>query len=259
VRVFGPFATASAVRTTLSDLHRVVPLRDCPDTVMNHRSRPCLKHQIGLCAAPCVGLIDEAAYAELVERAVRVLSGDTRELEASSTSACAPPPERWSSSAPRPGATASPRCGARSSGQGVRPRDRVRRDVLGLARRRRRRWCTACLPRRASGESRAHLFQSELPDEELCTACSPRFYAGGGASVRRDRAARAPADRELLEHASGRTWRSAARERRAPAHARPGRRERAQRARAQRAGGASEAAALEELSAHARARSGRPR
>ena len=51
-RLFVPFATASAVRRTLTDLHRVVPLRDCPDTVMNHRSRPCLKHQIGLCSAP---------------------------------------------------------------------------------------------------------------------------------------------------------------------------------------------------------------
>ena len=52
---------------------RVIPLRDCPDTVMNHRSRPCLKHQIGLCAAPCVGLIDDAAYMDLVEKASRPL------------------------------------------------------------------------------------------------------------------------------------------------------------------------------------------
>ena len=45
-RFFGPFASSSAVRRTLSDLHRVVPLRDCPDHVMNHRSRPCIKHQM---------------------------------------------------------------------------------------------------------------------------------------------------------------------------------------------------------------------
>jgi excinuclease ABC subunit C len=80
-RFFGPFATASALRRTLSDLHRVVPMRDCPDSVMNHRSRPCLKYQMGLCAAPCVGWIGPEQYAELVERAVRILSGDTAELE----------------------------------------------------------------------------------------------------------------------------------------------------------------------------------
>ena len=80
-RLFGPFASAQSLRRTLSDLHRVIPMRDCPDSVMNHRSRPCLKHPMGLCAAPCVGLIGEHAYGDLVERAVRVLSGDTSELE----------------------------------------------------------------------------------------------------------------------------------------------------------------------------------
>ena len=80
-RFFGPFASSRSVRRTLSDLHRVVPLRDCPDSVLDHRTRPCLKHQIGLCSAPCVGLVDEAGYDELVERAVRILSGDTEELE----------------------------------------------------------------------------------------------------------------------------------------------------------------------------------
>ena len=68
-RLFGPFASASALRKTVADLHRVVPLRDCPDTVMENRSRPCLKHQIGLCSAPCVGLVTDEEYAELVQRA----------------------------------------------------------------------------------------------------------------------------------------------------------------------------------------------
>ena len=77
-----PGSPGSAGSYGLSDLHRVVPLRDCSDAVMNSRTRPCLKYQIGLCSAPCVDLIDEAAYRELVERAMRILGGDTRELEA---------------------------------------------------------------------------------------------------------------------------------------------------------------------------------
>ena len=80
-RLFGPFPSSSSVRRTLADLHRVVPLRDCPDSVMDHRTRPCMKHQIGLCAAPCVGAIDAASYADLVARAARILAGETTELE----------------------------------------------------------------------------------------------------------------------------------------------------------------------------------
>src|SRR5688572_18243245 len=80
-RLFGPFANSRSLRRTLSDLHRVVPLRDCPDTVFANRSRPCMKHQIGLCSAPCVGLVTREEYAALVARAERILGGDVAELE----------------------------------------------------------------------------------------------------------------------------------------------------------------------------------
>ena len=43
-RFFGPYSSSRDVRRTLSDLHRIVPLRDCPDSVMNlsliHISEP---------------------------------------------------------------------------------------------------------------------------------------------------------------------------------------------------------------------------
>ena len=73
---FGPFASAKAVRRTLRLLHKVVPLRDCTDTVFHNRSRPCLKHEIGRCPAPCVGLIDAAEYAVSLQRACAILRGD---------------------------------------------------------------------------------------------------------------------------------------------------------------------------------------
>ncbi len=73
---FGPFASAKAVRRTLRLLHKVVPLRDCTDHVFDNRTRPCIKHQIGRCPAPCVGLVDRAAYEELLDRSVRILRGD---------------------------------------------------------------------------------------------------------------------------------------------------------------------------------------
>ena len=72
---FGPYASAKSVRRTLRLLHKVVPLRDCSDSVFRNRSRSCLKHQIGRCPAPCVGEVGVAEYAGLVERAVGILNG----------------------------------------------------------------------------------------------------------------------------------------------------------------------------------------
>ncbi|MFM1871382.1 MAG: hypothetical protein RL398_804 [Planctomycetota bacterium] len=77
---FGPFASAKAVRRTLRLLHKIVPLRDCTDHVFANRTRPCLKHQIGRCPAPCVGLIDRVRYDEQLDRSMRILRGDAGPL-----------------------------------------------------------------------------------------------------------------------------------------------------------------------------------
>ena len=200
-RYFGPFASASSVRRTLSDLHRVVPLRDCPDSVMQHRSRPCLKHQIGLCSAPCVDLIEEAAYADLVARAARVLSGDIAELErdletrmqAASDALDFERAAQW-----RDRLAALRRT---VEGQGVRPRDSVHRDLLGLA----RRGDTAVVHRLSFregrlAESRSHHFRSELPDEELLHGVVTALYGGGRRSLPEELVLPCvPAEAELLE------------------------------------------------------------
>lgn len=75
---FGPYASAKSVRRTLRLLHKIVPLRDCSDSVFDNRARPCIKHQIGRCPAPCVGLIDRQEYDELLDRSVRILRGEVR-------------------------------------------------------------------------------------------------------------------------------------------------------------------------------------
>ncbi|MEZ5648621.1 MAG: excinuclease ABC subunit UvrC [Alphaproteobacteria bacterium] len=72
---FGPFASGGAVNDTLAALQKAFLLRNCSDAIFDARKRPCLQYQIKRCSAPCVGLIDQAAYASLVEECKAFLMG----------------------------------------------------------------------------------------------------------------------------------------------------------------------------------------
>src|SRR5438105_11777863 len=54
VRYFGPFASASSIRETLSILNRYFHLRTCTHSVIPNQRRPCLQYQIKRCPPPCV-------------------------------------------------------------------------------------------------------------------------------------------------------------------------------------------------------------
>ncbi len=78
-RTFGPYHSATAVRSTLRVLNRHFQLRTCRDAVLENRTRPCLQHQIGRCPAPCVYPVPD--YAERVHDAALFLGGKSKELE----------------------------------------------------------------------------------------------------------------------------------------------------------------------------------
>ena len=78
---FGPFASAGAVNRVLNQLQKVFLLRNCSDSVFSGRTRPCLLYQIKRCSGPCVGLITESEYADLVRDAEQFLSGKSTKVQ----------------------------------------------------------------------------------------------------------------------------------------------------------------------------------
>lgn len=81
-RYFGPYLNELNSRKVQRLLSRTVPLRTCSDSVFRaHSERPCIEHQMGRCAAPCVGYINRTDYARLVDEAVLLLEGRTRTLQ----------------------------------------------------------------------------------------------------------------------------------------------------------------------------------
>ena len=77
---FGPYTSGAYVRDTIRFLNRTFQIRDCTDTFMNSRKRPCMTHQIGRCTAPCVDKITSEDYAKDVQSVVRFLRGRSKSL-----------------------------------------------------------------------------------------------------------------------------------------------------------------------------------
>ena len=75
-RFFGPFVSAAARDYILSTLKKTFQIRTCK----RMPKKPCLRHQIGLCQAPCIGKIESAEYSERMKAVELILKGRIDEL-----------------------------------------------------------------------------------------------------------------------------------------------------------------------------------
>lgn len=78
---FGPYPSVTEVASTQKSLQKLFKLRTCSDPVFKNRTRPCLQYHIKRCSAPCVGLIDAAAYANDVRHLKAVLAGRSGQVQ----------------------------------------------------------------------------------------------------------------------------------------------------------------------------------
>ncbi len=80
--LFGPYPSWRALRETLYLLRLAFPLRTCTLKLPSRATHtPCLDFHLGLCSAPCAGMVSQEAYGEMVQGFVDVLHGRTRALE----------------------------------------------------------------------------------------------------------------------------------------------------------------------------------
>lgn len=80
---FGPYTSSVALKTSLSQLRRLFPLRSCTDGSFKdyaRRGRPCIEYEMKRCLGPCCDLTNEGAYAQQVAGTMLFLRGKSREL-----------------------------------------------------------------------------------------------------------------------------------------------------------------------------------
>ena len=77
---FGPYTSALAARQVYDLLIRLFPLRQCSDSELKRRTRPCLLYGIKRCIAPCTHKCTKEAYTTFVQGAIDFLKGKDKTI-----------------------------------------------------------------------------------------------------------------------------------------------------------------------------------
>lgn len=77
-RYYGPYVDVGLLRSTLSLVKRIFPLRQRPQPLF--KDRPCLNYDIGRCPGVCQQLVTPDEYRKTLQRVVMVFQGRTTEL-----------------------------------------------------------------------------------------------------------------------------------------------------------------------------------
>jgi len=76
-RYFGPYTSTGALRETLDLLRRMFPYRTCDRDITGKDRRACLYQDLKLCAAPCIGAVDQTQYNAVIEQLIRFMGGES--------------------------------------------------------------------------------------------------------------------------------------------------------------------------------------
>src|SRR5918992_391713 len=79
-RYFGPYASASSVRKTLSIVKKLFPWRSCTKVITGTDPRPCLDYFIHRCIAPCTAYCTKEEYDEVIRETILFLEGKSAEV-----------------------------------------------------------------------------------------------------------------------------------------------------------------------------------
>jgi excinuclease ABC subunit C len=79
-RYFGPYTSVWAVHQTLDLMRKIFQYRSCDRIITGMDARPCLYYDIKLCTAPCIGVIDQASYRQIIDDLCKFLEGRTEAI-----------------------------------------------------------------------------------------------------------------------------------------------------------------------------------
>ncbi len=79
-KYFGPYSSAFDVNNTVELVNKLFKLRTCNKCLKDENDRECLNYHLGQCSAPCCGKISKEEYAEHVNEALLLLSGEYKKV-----------------------------------------------------------------------------------------------------------------------------------------------------------------------------------